>query len=106
MKKTIEEIRAEFLKDLEDGYIIPEKETAKFLSERTKARHFCEKKLKKHNYKLSGASFLISEYIVLCEEARLNLGFFWVMRDLFDLGYYRGYQRAMKEAREAKKKNG
>ena len=105
MKQTAEEIRVELLKDMEEGYCIPEEESAAFLKARLKARKFCEKKIRDHHFRLSGASILVSEYKALCKEALFNHGLYWVTRDLYELGYYRGYQRAIKEAREAKKDN-
>lgn len=94
MKKSIEEIRAELLKDKIDGYVIPDV-GERLLRDRVKANEFCQSRFLENPH--STHDFTLSDYADMHREFSANGELFYIVRDMFNLGYYRGYMKAKAE---------
>lgn len=95
MRRTTREL---LLEDMEKGYVIPADMDNKLLKKRLYARRFCGKLFKQQeNYK---DALDVLEYKQLYYEAMENRTLFWVIKDVYEMAFYKGYQRAIDELKK------
>ena len=94
MKRTSEEVRTELLKDMPEGYVIPD-DNDKLQNARLKAKQFCSKRFNKN---MQSVYYLNNnDYRSLWHEMKTNGDLFYIIHAAFEIGYYRGYKRAEAE---------